>query len=288
MANCAKCGAELIGSGRFCASCGAPAAASPSSSQATDREIGSATPLSSPALSKAGEAHDADAPIDPLAATASPASVAKVSVPLPSPVSPLAKSNIERETFEQIVGAAAKEIEQRPPSAAPPPPAARPKKAGTQLMPNAPAWWRLEPGEAARLPASEAPPPPKKAPPRTVAMRHAPNPAAAPAPQSAPVAPQSAARSLPTPQAPYPAPVGAYPAQPPAAPAGWGSRAPAAPPPYPYPAPFGYAPGARVQVTWSNGQRYPATVSQVSGSQCLVVFPDGQQHWVDAQYLSPA
>jgi hypothetical protein len=51
---------------------------------------------------------------------------------------------------------------------------------------------------------------------------------------------------------------------------------------------FGYAPGARVHVTWSNGQRYPATVSQVSGTQCLVVFPDGQQHWVEMQYLSPA
>jgi hypothetical protein len=50
---------------------------------------------------------------------------------------------------------------------------------------------------------------------------------------------------------------------------------------------FGYAPGARVNVTWSNGQRYPATVSQVSGTQCLVVFPDGQQHWVEMQYLSP-
>jgi len=56
----------------------------------------------------------------------------------------------------------------------------------------------------------------------------------------------------------------------------------------PYPYAFGYAPGSRVQVTWSNGHRYPATVSQVSGSQCLVVFPDGQQHWVDMQYLSPS
>ena len=52
--------------------------------------------------------------------------------------------------------------------------------------------------------------------------------------------------------------------------------------------PFGYAPGSRVQVTWSNGQRYQATVSQVSGTQCLVVFPDGQQHWVEMQYLSPS
>jgi len=55
-----------------------------------------------------------------------------------------------------------------------------------------------------------------------------------------------------------------------------------------YSYPFGYSPGSRVQVTWSNGQRYPATVSQVSGSQCLVVFPDGQQHWVEMMYISPS
>jgi hypothetical protein len=89
------------------------------------------------------------------------------------------------------------------------------------------------------------------------------------------------------PQQPYP--------QPPAGPGGWGwhntPAAPAAPPPqqagFPQPYGFGYTPGARVHVTWSNGQRYPATVSQVSGSQCLVVFPDGQQHWVEMQYLAP-
>ena len=50
---------------------------------------------------------------------------------------------------------------------------------------------------------------------------------------------------------------------------------------------FSYAPGTRVNVTWSNGQRYPGTVQQVSGSQCLVVFPDGQHHWVEMQYIAP-
>jgi hypothetical protein len=50
---------------------------------------------------------------------------------------------------------------------------------------------------------------------------------------------------------------------------------------------FGYAPGSRVTVTWSNGQRYPGTVTQMNGGQCLVVFPDGQHHWVDMQYLAP-
>ena len=65
---------------------------------------------------------------------------------------------------------------------------------------------------------------------------------------------------------------------------------PPQPPPPPAPAGygFGYVPGSRVTVTWSNGQRYPGTVQQVSGSQCLVVFPDGQHHWVEMQYVAPA
>jgi hypothetical protein len=58
-------------------------------------------------------------------------------------------------------------------------------------------------------------------------------------------------------------------------------------PAYGYGGGYGFPPGARVHVTWSNGQRYPATVSQVNGTQCLVVFPDGQQHWVEMQFLSP-
>jgi hypothetical protein len=43
-----------------------------------------------------------------------------------------------------------------------------------------------------------------------------------------------------------------------------------------------------VGVTWSNGQRYFGTVHQIAGTQCLVVFPDGQQHWVQLQYVTPA
>jgi hypothetical protein len=73
-----------------------------------------------------------------------------------------------------------------------------------------------------------------------------------------------------------------------------------APPPNPYgppPGPSPFAPqagggppqlgaGARVLVQWADGNRYPAMVQQVAGAQCLVVFPNGQQQWVDAQYLS--
>jgi len=61
-----------------------------------------------------------------------------------------------------------------------------------------------------------------------------------------------------------------------------------APPPYAFGGGFAYVPGSRVTVTWSNGGRYPGTVQQVSGTQCLVVFPDGQQHWVEMQYVAPA
>jgi hypothetical protein len=92
-------------------------------------------------------------------------------------------------------------------------------------------------------------------------------------PVAAPVAPIVTPAPNPSPFAPPPQPA----AQP------WGGWG--APPP---PAPFGgYAPGSRVHVTWSNGQRYPATIQQVAGGQCLVVFPDGQQHWVALQYVSP-
>ena len=95
------------------------------------------------------------------------------------------------------------------------------------------------------------------------------------------------------PAQPY-APVAGQP--PPAVPYGGAPFAPQQPPPQPPPAPaqqpgayvFGYVPGSRVTVTWSNGQRYPGTVQQVSGSQCLVVFPDGQHHWVEMQYVAPA
>jgi hypothetical protein len=69
---------------------------------------------------------------------------------------------------------------------------------------------------------------------------------------------------------------------------------PTPPPPYaPYPAPPpGYAPafvaGARVLVLWADGNRYPGVVHQVAPAHCFVVFPDGQQRWVELQYLSLA
>jgi hypothetical protein len=73
--------------------------------------------------------------------------------------------------------------------------------------------------------------------------------------------------------------VAAAPAQVPSpSPAPYTPMAPTAPAPYP--------PGSMVLVHWSNGQRYPGTVLQVAGTQVLVTFPNGQQHWVDMQYVS--
>ena len=91
-----------------------------------------------------------------------------------------------------------------------------------------------------------------------------------------------------------PLPQGMYPQHPTAQ--GWNAAPQLYPPaPAPYPAPptppaygYGYPPGTHVNVTWSNGQRYPGTVQRIAGNQCLVVFPDGQHHWIDMQYVGPA
>ncbi|MEO6575731.1 MAG: hypothetical protein ABIP89_17905 [Polyangiaceae bacterium] len=47
-------------------------------------------------------------------------------------------------------------------------------------------------------------------------------------------------------------------------------------------------PGAKVQVEWSDGKKYPATVKKSSTEQCLVLFPDGQEKWVELRLVSPA
>lgn len=44
--------------------------------------------------------------------------------------------------------------------------------------------------------------------------------------------------------------------------------------------------GSRVLVQWSDGNKYPATVTQMAPGQVHVTFPNGQQHWVPAQYVS--
>ncbi len=76
------------------------------------------------------------------------------------------------------------------------------------------------------------------------------------------------------PPAQPPAPM--YPAQPPA-PMYAAPAAPAAP-----------AIGSKVMVEWADGNRYPATVQQCAPGQCLVLFPDGQQRWVDMRRVTSA
>ncbi|MGO8997938.1 MAG: zinc-ribbon domain-containing protein [Polyangiaceae bacterium] len=119
-----------------------------------------------------------------------------------------------------------------------------------------------------------------------------PPPPANPVPQPAPSAPQAWPAST-----PYGAPAPSYPqnaaAYQPAYPQPQG-YAPAAPGYAPYAPQAGapYAPafvaGARVLVQWADGNRYPGIVQQVAPAQCLIVFPDGQQRWVEYQYLTLA
>jgi hypothetical protein len=86
-----------------------------------------------------------------------------------------------------------------------------------------------------------------------------------PSPQGKPVGPY----------APYPAPAPAAPG----AQGAWAGGSVRA-------APNAFGPGARVLVQWADGKRYPGTIKQAAGAQCLVVFDDGQQRWIDVTYLS--
>jgi hypothetical protein len=55
------------------------------------------------------------------------------------------------------------------------------------------------------------------------------------------------------------------------------------------PAPSGgIGPGRQVLVAWSDGNKYPATVTQVNGNQANLVFPNGQTMWVELRHLTPA
>jgi hypothetical protein len=73
-----------------------------------------------------------------------------------------------------------------------------------------------------------------------------------------------------------------------APPAGYAQPAPQGPSPFAPAAPVqpSYGAGALVLVHWADGNRYPATVLQSAGNQVLVVFPSGQQQWVELQYVS--
>jgi hypothetical protein len=48
----------------------------------------------------------------------------------------------------------------------------------------------------------------------------------------------------------------------------------------------GFLPGSPVMVQWSDGQRYPGTVTTSQAGQVQVAFPDGRQVWVPQQFVS--
>lgn len=304
MTNCAKCGAELIGSRKFCAACGAPAV----DPATLKRDASVSAPASSPAphVFVPSTPYGPPSQVNPFASTASPSSrgiassygpppapqiqeqqaqapQAPATTPDPqatSPVSPLAFSNAlsQRGAFQQIAGDAIppEHLRQNTGTSPPPPPQAEKRIPGTQMMQSVPRPPEASKASSPSMPAASVA---SRRPDRTQLMDASAFARPNPAPQSTP----------PMPAAPPHAPVHPPPPMQPPTPQPWGGGFPPAPVPPPAQAPygFGYAPGARVNVTWSNGQRYPATVSQVSGPRCLVVFPDGQQHWVDMQYLTP-
>ncbi|MBX3262435.1 MAG: hypothetical protein KF782_22335, partial [Labilithrix sp.] len=198
MANCAQCSAELIGSAKFCATCGAPAAAAPASDEgpSTLSGLAAATPGASSGAS--GPSHGPASHVNPFAATASPTSHAAGGAPnepgkraseprqpatgeapdgaaprspsKPPPgadgshVSPLAVSNAlsQRGAFQEALASAEEKVR----SSVAPPAAPRAKKPGTQLMQGAPSRPVAPAGED----PAPAPAAAKKAPPRTVAM----------------------------------------------------------------------------------------------------------------------
>ena len=63
-------------------------------------------------------------------------------------------------------------------------------------------------------------------------------------------------------------------------------RQPAAARPVAAPVPSAYVAGALVLVHWADGNRYPATVLHATATHVLVVFPTGQQQWIDVRYVS--
>jgi hypothetical protein len=322
MAACTKCGTELIGGGKFCATCGAPieAAAVIVTPMASEGPTSQVNPFASTASPSHSIGDRKSAP--PVAPSRPPPAEGA------SPVSPLAISNTaaERGAFEKAIESAMGK------ASSPPAPSA--KKPGTQLMDNAPKHPRKADAPTAdastkkKAPAARtvamgfqagAPPwskPARESDPKPQSMLGQPSSRSSQPSKSTQGTPQSIAVGAPPTQPPPQSVLGqpqsmvgqpqsvlgqlqsgqAYSGQGPygqayghpGTPASAWSRQQQQPPVYAASHAFAYAPGMRVQVTWSNGQRYPATVSQLSGAQCLVVFPDGQQHWVETQYISPS
>ncbi len=365
MTHCAKCGAELIGTRKFCTACGAPAGdpRSPAASTGMTPAAPGSSPVSSRFSPQSASPSIQYAPpppvskVDPFARTAGPATAEQAarglvaaatpygpppSIPLelatttpgvgdPAKgphVSPLATSNVDsgRGAF---VEAMAKSARGSALPALPPRQGSSPDSSsigikrggvpGTQMMPSIPNPSVVPSTTPGAGVASVAQPsgPGGKRPDRTQLIGVFPGipgsqpgampgsqPGAMPGsqghtPSTAPIAPIGRRDSSMPAAPPPPPPLGTPPYAPapsqhaPAQHLGPGVPLPVAPgwqppaPPSGYGYGFSYAPGSRVTVTWSNGQRYPGTITQVTGNQCLVVFPDGQHHWVEMQYLAP-
>lgn len=305
---CAKCGAELIGLKKFCATCGAPAVdpksvAAPAAPPPADpyastaladklqkmqAEYGPPPPVSSrqlipqgPPSSPSGAlpAPISSQPVPPAQPSSQPSvdptgrsrtgTVAMPSVPMPSnaPLSPLATSNIQ----PSAPAVAAPPAPMRHPT---PPMGVPAQRSGLLQTPSTPQNVPLQPLQTPQSVPVQRPPTPQ------------------------PISPQQAQQA----QHGFNmygsqvqrAPASAYGAQPAQQPYPGGQPLPQPPPPAPAPAPppaaappapvFGA--GALVYVTWADGNRYPGTIQQVSGSQYLVVFNDGRQQWVEARFVS--
>ncbi len=52
--------------------------------------------------------------------------------------------------------------------------------------------------------------------------------------------------------------------------------------------PLSFVPGTRAFVRWSDGRQYPGVIEQTRDGSALVVFPDGQRHWVGFAFLTLA
>lgn len=39
--------------------------------------------------------------------------------------------------------------------------------------------------------------------------------------------------------------------------------------------------GVAVSVTWFDGRKYAGTLERIEGGQCLILFQDGQQRWIE-------
>jgi hypothetical protein len=277
---CTKCGAALQAGAKFCAICGTPLDASALSSRPAE----SVQPATVPAVTQRKPPGGAKTASMPQKSTGAGAA-ASAKPPAGPNVDPLGETAADayaatdiRTTREEIERALAErrgaggKPSTNPgtnPGTAPPPP-------GTQEMQGAPgiaanpvspkAMSHVVPSQQQRTAQIATPPPmqPVVLPPKVPSAPPAAGAGArAPYVPHVPLAPGSSGNA-PAVSTPFAA-----------------QQAPQSRTPY-------FAVGGSVLVLWGNGQRYRATVQSLQGTRALVVFPDGQQHWVETQYLTNA